>query len=113
MSIAHPASFSFNGSYDIVSISVEPAQPEIVNMSGRSGSASDMKMVWTGAYVAPGRITVEAIGASRPTVGSKGSASFSFPGGSASYTAICESSALEARVGDLLRSRFTLVITSS
>lgn len=110
--LAQQSSLSFSGStYTVTSISVESRTPEIVNMTSVSDPVGTLRMVSTGAFTAPGKISVEGFGGVVPTPGVTGTVSVSLAGtASFSGTAICESSAVEARVGDVLRIRFSLML---
>ena len=111
--LAQQSSLSFGGyTYTVTAISVESATPEIVDMTSVSDSVGTLRMVNTGAFTAPGKISVEGFGPSRPASGASGTVDVNL-GGSSSFsaTAVCESSAAEARVGDVLRIRFSLILT--
>lgn len=110
--LANTSSFSFNGTtYTATAVTIEGPQPEIVNMTSRADAVGAMVMVPTGAYTAPGRISVDALGFSTPGLGVIGNATFSTPGGSFTRRVVVESASVEGRVGDLLRIRFSLMYT--
>lgn len=112
--LANRSSFSFRGSaYTATSVSVDAATPEIVNMTAVGDPVGAMKMVPTGAYTSPGRISVECLGFADPIglVGTTGDAVLSTSGTTITKRVVCESASVEARVGDLLRLRFSLMPT--
>jgi hypothetical protein len=116
LALSQKSTFSFNGStYYVTSVSVDAPQPEIVDMTSATDGASTIKLVPTGAYTSPGKVSVEAFGFGNPKsiVGTEGSATFTTQAGSLSVQAICESASVEAQVGQMLRIRFSLVVKES
>lgn len=110
--LAQGATFSFNGTaYTALSIRVERSTPELVNMSGTGDGAGKMVMVPSGDFQSPGSITVEALGASAPALGSRGQVSIGGSLAGFSFNAICTGISVEARVGDLVRSVITFTPT--
>lgn len=114
ISLAQNSTFSFGGTtYTVTSVTVDAPQPEIVNMTAVNDPVGTIRMVPTGAYSSPGRISVEGFGFSDPKdlIGVIGSAVFSTPGGSVTRNAICDSATVDAQVGQVLRIRMTLMPT--
>lgn len=114
--LANQSSFTFNGStYMVTSVIVESPQPEIVNMTSQADGASIMRMVKTGAYTSPGRISLEGFGKDDPKslVDSPGGqAVFSMAGGGQiSRYCIIDSARVEGKVGDVFRVSITLMPT--
>ena len=112
--LSQGTSFSFRGAgYTVTSVSVDGPQPEIVNMSGVNAASGSMIMVPTGAYTNPGRISVEGFGFFDPLalVGTVGQATFTTPGGTITRQAVCDSASVDARLGQLLSVRITLMPT--
>lgn len=112
--LAQNSTFSFAGAtYTVTSVSVEGPQPEIVNMSAKGGPVGQMKMVWTGSYTSPGRVTIDAFGFTDPLtlIGEQGNAVFTTPAGSITRNAICDSASVDAQVGQVLRVRMTFMPT--
>lgn len=114
--LANQSSFSFNGTvYTVTSVIVESPQPEIVNMTAQTDSASVMRMVRTGAYTSPGRISLEGFGKDDPKTlvdSPGGQAVFTMAGGG-SITRYCiiDSARVEGKVGDVFRVSITLMPT--
>lgn len=114
-SLANRSQFEFAGqTYAATAVSVESPTPEIVNMTGIADGKDVVMMVPTGAYTAPGRISVDAFGFADPKslAGEMGEAKFTTPLGTFSHDVVCESASVEGRVADLLRIRFSLLMTS-
>lgn len=114
LSLANRSQFAFKGAtYAATSVSVESPQPEIVNMTSAGDPKKTMNFVATGDYVSPGRIAVEAFGFVDPTtlVGQSGVATFTTRAGTFSGKAVCESAGVEGRVAEILRVRFSLLLT--
>lgn len=112
--LANQSAFTFGGAaYTATSVAVEAPTPEIVNMTAVGDGVGTIKMVPTGAYTSPGRINVECLGFADPIslVGSTGDAVLSTSGTTITKRVVCESASVEARVGDLLRLRFSLMPT--
>lgn len=115
IALSNTASFSFKGtSYTVTNVSVEAPTPEVVNMTSSTDPAGVLVMVPTGAYTAPGKITVECLGCSDPAglVGQMGTAVFTTSLATISKNVVCDSASTEGRVGDLLRLRFSLMLTN-
>lgn len=100
--------------FTVTSVSVDAPQPEIVNMTDPGDPAQTMKMVYTGDFTSPGRVSVEAIGAIDPTglIGRNENMTFGFAGGTIQRRAICDSATVDARVGDIFRLRMTFTPTN-
>lgn len=119
--LANQSNFTFQTSaqtapsaYTVTSVIVESPQPEIVNMTAMSDSVQKVRMVKTGAYTSPGRISLEGFGTDDPKdlVGKAGDAVFSMAGGGAiSRFCIVDSARLEGKVGDVFRVSITLMPT--
>lgn len=111
---AQGSTFQFGTvTYLVTSVSVDSAQPEVVNMTTPHDPKATVKMVYTGDYLSSGRISVEGFGVNNPIklVGSTAVAQFLYPGGTVTCNAICDSVTFDAKVGDLLRFRMTLIPT--
>lgn len=112
--LANQSKFTFkSGVYTVTSVSVEAPQPEIVNMTGVSDGPKVMRMVRTGDYTSPGRISVQGFGFYDPKnlVGEFGNVSFETPSGTVGRFCILDSASTEARVGDVLRVSMTFMPT--
>lgn len=109
------STFTFNGvAYSVTSVSVKAPTPEVVNMTNGSHDKGKIYMVPTGDYTSPGSVEVEAIGFSDPkgSVGTLGPLVFQTRGGSVASTyAICSDASADAKIGDLLRIRFSFTLT--
>jgi hypothetical protein len=114
--LANRSQFAFNGTtYAATAVTVEAPQPEIVDMTSADAALGGRRIVATGDILSPGRVSVEALGYADPRVlvGVAGNATFTTPAGSITARAVCESAAVEGRVADLLRVRFSLVMTTA
>ena len=115
LSLSNRSTFAFRGNtYAATAVSVDAPTAEVVNMTGPSDAKDAVFVVPTGGVTAPGRIAVEAFGFANPKdlIGKLGQATFTTPRGSFTHQAVCESAAIEGRVADLLRIRFSLLMTS-
>lgn len=112
-SLANQSAFSFGGSeWTVTSVSVDSPQPEILNVTGIGDGVNVIRMHPTGAFLSPGRVSVEGFGVYDPRllVGQKGDASFQTPKGTVSHYCIVESASTSGRVGDVLRFSMTLML---
>ena len=112
--LANQSKFTFGGNvYTVTSVSVEAPQPEIVNMTAVTDGAKVVRMVYTGDYTSPGRISVQGFGFYDPKdlIGLADNASFETPSGTVSRFCILDSASTEARVGDVLRVSMTFMPT--
>lgn len=113
LALSQKSGFSFRGSHFFATrVSVESPQPEITDMTGMDDPVGAIVMVPTGAFTAPGRVSVDAFGFTDPSamVGLDGEAVFATQVGRMSFQAVCESASVEAQVGELLRVSFSLLV---
>jgi hypothetical protein len=105
-----------NQSYEVVSLTVEAPEPEIVDMTSVDDAIKVKRMVRTGDYRSPGRISLDAFSASDPKtlVGHSGVAVFSTndtPSVSITRHVIVDSVSTDAKIGDVYRARITMMPT--
>jgi hypothetical protein len=108
--LANSSTFTFNGqTYLPTSVIVQSKQPEVVNMTSITATLGTVQMVSTGDYTAPATIEIEAL-ATAPAINEQGAYTFATPGGTFSGTAVCSQRTVDTKVGDLIRTRFTLTV---
>jgi hypothetical protein len=112
--LANQSTFRFQGNvYTVTSVAIEAPQPEIVNMTAYNDGVQIMRMVKTGAFTSPGKISVEGFGLYDPKnlVGQFGQVSFVTPVGSVARFCILDSASTDAKVSDVLRVSMTFMPT--
>lgn len=100
----------------VVSMTVEAPQAEIANMTSLTDSLKFKRLIRTGDYTTPGRISMELFSAEDPAAksGYSGPAVFSAsstPTLTITKHVIVDSVSLDARIGDVYRSRMTMTVT--
>lgn len=105
-----------NTTLEVVSMSVEAPQPEIVDMTGGGDSVKSKVMVRTGAYISPGRVSIDGFGFADPMTlaGFSGQAVFTTsntPAVTITRWVIVDSVSVDAKIGDVYRYRITMTPT--
>jgi hypothetical protein len=117
MSLAHPSSVSFGGSFgSVLSFSFSPGTAGIQDVTSHSSQIVQGKIVrdYVCTSIDSGTATVRLLGSpgfSRTSIGTEATLSVTTPAGSLSATAILRSFELEATVGELVRgsAEFTII----
>lgn len=108
----------------VLSISIEEAQPEIVDMTAVNDPLTVKKIVATGDILSPAKVSIEYLRgaadlalavpletvASMATGSAAGTLSIGHPAFSVSKQAVLESASTEMAVGDGIRGRMTFAI---
>jgi hypothetical protein len=108
----------------VLSISIEEAQPEIVDMTAVDDPLTVKKIVATGDILSPAKVSIEylrgtadlALAAPATTIatmassGAVGTLSIAHPAFSVTEQAVLESASTEMSVGDGIRGRMTFAI---
>jgi hypothetical protein len=110
------AAFSISGG--VTSISIEEAQPEIVDMTGATDSVGARKMMSTGDVLTPPKVTIDyfrtgndlAGFAPADSAGDYGAIVLQHAAFTVAKNAIIESASTELAVGDAIRGKITFII---
>ena len=102
----------------VTSISIEEAQPEIVDLTGVSDGIGTRRRVWTGDITSPAKVSIEYLrsavdlAAFEPlsATGASGSLTISCPAFTVGVVASVESASTEISVGDAVRGRMTFIV---
>ena len=125
---SHGTTFTFSGilglNGSVVSISVEEAQPEIVDMTARGDSLAVRRLMVTGDITAPPKVSIDYMRSpdnlgnypvANTPVGQYGLLSIGHVEGgfSLSRYACVESASTEMAVGDFIRGKLTFVVDTT